>query len=129
MATVDTSTDLGDRRTERESGVTSGVAQTQAESAVMAKTAANFDDVNAGLQQMLSTLMSELSVLSSAWKGLGAAAFEQVKVQYAEDLKKLNAALAQTADSIKVSGVGYDTSDTEAQSRVANSGGSFQLPL
>ncbi|MFF5080693.1 WXG100 family type VII secretion target [Actinoplanes sp. NPDC000266] len=109
--------------------MTSGVAQTQAESAVMAKTAANFDDVNAGLQQMLSTLMSELSVLSSAWKGLGAAAFEQVKVQYAEDLKKLNGALAQTADSIKVSGVGYDASDTEAQSRVANSGGSFQLPL
>ncbi|GAA0521348.1 hypothetical protein Ade02nite_64490 [Paractinoplanes deccanensis] len=109
--------------------MTSGVAQTQAQSAVMANTAAKFDDVNASLQQMLSTLMSELSVLSSAWKGLGAAAFEQVKVQYAEDLKKLNAALAQTADSIKVSGVGYDTSDTEAQSRVANSGGSFQLPL
>ncbi|MEV4406500.1 WXG100 family type VII secretion target [Actinoplanes sp. NPDC049598] len=105
------------------------MAQTQAQSAVMASTANKFDDVNGQLQQMLSTLMNELSVLSSAWKGLGAAAFEQVKVQYAEDLKKLNAALAQTADSIKVSGAGYDASDSEAQSRVANSGGSFQLPL
>jgi WXG100 family type VII secretion target len=109
--------------------VTSGMAQTQAQSAVMANTAAKFDDVNASLQQMLSTLMSELSVLSSAWKGLGAAAFEQVKVQYEQDLKRLNTALAQTAGSIKQSGAGYDASDSEASSRVASSGGSFQLPL
>jgi WXG100 family type VII secretion target len=109
--------------------VTSGVAQTQAESAVMASTAAKFEQVNDSLQNMLSTLMSELSVLSTTWKGLGATAFEQVKQQYAADLKKLNQALSETAGSIRQSGIGYDTTDTESASRVSNAGGSFTLPL
>ena len=109
--------------------MTSGVAQTQAESAVMASTAAKFDHVNESLQSMLSTLMSELSVLSSTWKGLGATAFEQVKQQYAADLKSLNQALGETATSIRESGAGYDASDTEAANRVAKTGGNFSLPL
>ena len=111
------------------SGVTSGVAQTQTESAVMAQTAAKFDQVNQSLQSMLSTLMSELSSLSGTWKGLGAAAFEQVKQQYEADLKTLNQALADTADSIRQSGVGYHSTDTDAASRVAGTGGNFSLPL
>jgi WXG100 family type VII secretion target len=105
------------------------VAQTQAESAVMASTAAKFDTVNDSLQSMLSTLMSELSALSGSWKGLGATAFEQVKSQYAADLKTLNQALAETAESIRMSGTSYDSTDTEAASRVGNTGGNFQLPL
>jgi WXG100 family type VII secretion target len=110
--------------------VTSGVAQTQAEAAVMASTAAKFNNVNDSLQSMLSTLMSELSVLSSTWKGMGATAFEQVKQQYAADLKALNQALSETADSIQQSGTGYTSTDTSAASRVANSGGGgVQLPL
>jgi WXG100 family type VII secretion target len=109
--------------------VTSGVAQTQAESAVMASTAAKFEQVNDSLQTMLSTLMSELSVLSTTWKGLGATAFEQVKQQYAADLKKLNQALSETAVSIRQSGIGYDTTDTESAGRVSNAGGTFTLPL
>jgi len=110
--------------------VTSGVAETtQSESAVMATTAAKFDSVNESLQSMLSTLMNELSSLSSTWKGLGAGAFEQVKTQYAADLKALNQALSETAVSIKESGIGYDTTDTDAASKVTNSGGSFNLPL
>jgi WXG100 family type VII secretion target len=109
--------------------VTSGVAQTQAEAAVMASTAAKFDEVNNSLQSMLSTLMSELSVLSTSWRGHGATAFEQVKHQYAADLKSLNQALSQTAESIRRSGVHYDATDTDAASRVAKTGGSFNLPL
>ena len=109
--------------------MTSGVAQTQAQSAVMASTAAKFDQVNDSLQSMLSTLMSELSVLSSAWKGRGATAFEHVKTQYAADLKKLNQALSETSESIRASGIGYDATDTEAASRVSSTGGNFQLPL
>jgi WXG100 family type VII secretion target len=109
--------------------VTSGVSGTQAESAVMAQTAAKFDQVNVSLQSMLNTLMSELSTLNSTWKGLGAAAFEQVRQQYEADLKALNQALADTAESIRQSGVGYDATDTEAASRVANTGGHFSLPL
>ena len=105
------------------------MAGTQAEAQVMASTAAKFHSVNDSLQSMLSTLMSELSALNGTWKGHGATAFEQVKVQYAADLKKLNQALAETAESIKQSGVGYTTTDTEAASRVAGTGGHFQLPL
>ncbi len=105
------------------------MAQTQAQAAVMTSTATKFEDVNQQLQTMLTQLMSQLSVLSTAWKGLGANAFEQVKVQYEADLKSLNAALAQTAGSIRESATGYDATDTEAASRVANTGGNFSLPL
>jgi WXG100 family type VII secretion target len=107
----------------------SGVAQTQSDSAVMAQTAAKFDHVNQSLQQMLSTLMSELSTLNSTWKGLGAAAFEQVKQQYEADLKSLNSALADTAESIRQSGHGYHSTDTEAAGRLSGTGGNFSLPL
>jgi len=95
----------------------------------MAQTASKFDSANASLNQMLSKLMNELSSLNAGWKGLGAAAFEQVKVQYQEDLKKLNQALAETAEAIRTSGTQYTSSDTDAASRVSNSAGSFSLPL
>jgi WXG100 family type VII secretion target len=110
--------------------VTSGVAQTQAESAVMASTAAKFDEANSSLQSMLKTLMSELSTLSSAWKGLGAMEFEKVKQQYAKDLSDLNRALSETAEAIRTSGKGYDASDSDAANRVTKSGGGgYSLPL
>jgi len=110
--------------------VTSGVSQTQSDHEVMAQTAAKFDHVNQSLQQMLSTLMNELSTLNSQWKGLGAAAFEQVKQQYEADLKKLNQALADTAESIRVSGVGYHSTDSDAAGRLSGSGGGgVTLPL
>jgi WXG100 family type VII secretion target len=105
------------------------MSQTQAESAVMASTAAKFDSVNGSLTSMLNTLMSELSVLNSTWKGMGAAAFENVKQQYAADLKSLNQALGETAQSIRDSGISYDSSDTEAASRVSKTAGNFNLPL
>jgi len=95
----------------------------------MARTAANFDTVNGDLQGTLSRLMAKLSTLETAWKGLGAAAFEQVKQQYAADLKSLNQALSETAEAIKQSGVGYTTTDTDAASRVSQTGGTFKLPL
>jgi WXG100 family type VII secretion target len=110
--------------------VTSGVSQTQAESAVMASTAAKFDTANSSLTSMLNNLMSELSVLSSAWKGMAAGEFEKVKTQYAKDLNDLNRALADTAEAIRTSGVSYDVSDSEAASRVTKSGGGgYTLPL
>jgi WXG100 family type VII secretion target len=102
---------------------------TQSESAVMASTAKKFDDVNQQLQSMLSTLMSELSTLQSAWKGRGATAFEQVKQQYDADLKKLNQALSETAQAIRESATGYDSTDTAAADRVTKTGGNFSLPL
>lgn len=105
------------------------MAETQADAAVMASTAARFDEVNTSLQDTLTRLMSELAVLSGSWRGLGAAAFEQVKTQYATDLRNLGNALAETAEAIRSSGAGYDAADTGAAARVARSGGTFTLPL
>jgi WXG100 family type VII secretion target len=109
--------------------VTSGVPETQAESAVMAKTAGKFETVNASLQSMLNTLMSELSVLQTAWVGQGARAFEQVRAQYERDLSSLNKALLETAAAVRSSGVNYDVTDTGAADRLSKSGGSYTLPL
>lgn len=109
--------------------MTSGVAQTKAQSADMAHAAAQFEQVNGSLQSMLNKLMTELSMLSGAWKGLGAVEFEKVKQQYAKDLADLNRALADTATAIRTSGVGYDSSDSDAAARVTKSAGSYTLPL
>ncbi len=95
----------------------------------MAETAAKFDQTNESLQLMLSTLMTRLSGLSTSWQGLGGAAFEDVKTRYANDLKNLNRALSETAEAIRQSGRSYDSTDTDAASRVSNTGGNFQLPL
>jgi len=109
--------------------VTSGVAQTEAESAVMAKTAGKFEHANASLSSMLNQLMNELTVLQTAWVGRGAQAFEQVRAQYQSDLSKLNKALLETAEAIRSSGLSYDASDSGAADRVSKSGGSYTLPL
>ena len=95
----------------------------------MAKGAQNFERVNQDLQSTLSQLMRELEGLSHTWKGMGAQAFHQVKLHYESDLRQLNQALAETAESIRASGRGYDSTDTSAASRLTNSGGSFSLPL
>jgi WXG100 family type VII secretion target len=95
----------------------------------MAKAAADFDAANSSLTSMLNKLMSDLSLLSVAWKGMAAGEFEKVKSQYAKDLSDLNRALAETAEAIRTSGVNYDVSDSEAAARVTTSGGSFTLPL
>nr|WP_106127277.1 WXG100 family type VII secretion target [Pseudosporangium ferrugineum] len=106
------------------------MAQTQAESAVMAQTAAKFDQVNSSLTAMLNKLMSELSVLQTAWVGAGGRAFSTVKHQYQRDLAQLNKALADTAEAIRTSGVSYESTDSSAASSVTKSGGGgYSLPL
>ncbi|GIE81249.1 hypothetical protein Aph02nite_71990 [Actinoplanes philippinensis] len=105
------------------------MSQTESQSAQMASTANEFDRINGSLQSMLSTLMNELSTLSSAWKGQGALAFEHVKNEYANDLKRLNEALAETAQGIRTSGQSYERSDADAASSIGRTGGQFTLPL
>lgn len=95
----------------------------------MASTAAKFESVNGSLTSMLNNLMSELSMLSGAWKGMAAGEFERVRAQYAKDLAHLNRALLETAEAVRSSGVSYDASDSAAASRVSRSGGSYTLPL
>ena len=109
--------------------MTSGVSQTQSEAAVMAQTAAKFEQVNQSLQQMLSTLMSELEVLQSAWRGAGGRSFEQVKQQWSTDQTALGRALAETASAIRTAGTNYSASDSDAASRVARSNTGMTLPL
>lgn len=110
--------------------MTSGVSRTQAEAAVMQQTAQKFEQVDQSLQSMLSSLLSELEVLQTAWKGAGGRSFEQVKQQWAQDQRAIGQALRETASAIRTSGQQYEASDSEAQSRIAatNRGG-IQLPL
>jgi WXG100 family type VII secretion target len=109
--------------------VTSGVAQTQAEAAVMESTATKFESANSSLQSTLTKLMDRLTSLQTAWQGAGGKAFEQVKLQYEADQKALSNALTETASAIRTSGTAYTTSDTEAASRVVKSNSGLSLPL
>jgi WXG100 family type VII secretion target len=110
--------------------VTSGVSQTQSEAAVMEQTAAKFEQANESLQQMLNSLMSELSVLESAWQGHGGTSFTQVKVQWSNDQAAIQRALAETVAAIRTAGQNYTASDSEAAGRVAQTGSAgIVLPL
>ncbi|MBW4704362.1 MULTISPECIES: WXG100 family type VII secretion target [unclassified Micromonospora] len=105
------------------------MAQTQAEAAVMQRTAAKFEQVDQSLQAMLTGLMTELEVLQQAWRGAGGRSFAQVKQQWGKDQAALHQALRETATAIRTAGRHYDVSDTEAASRVAGTNRGIQLPL
>lgn len=109
--------------------MTSGVSQTQAEAAVMEQTATKFESVDQSLQSMLSSLMGELEVLQSAWRGAGGRSFEQVKQQWSQDQSAIHRALRETASAIRTSGQQYDSTDSEASGRVAATNRGIQLPL
>jgi len=110
--------------------VTSGVAQTEAQSQVMADTAKKFDSASTNIQSTMSRLMSELTQLNSAWKGVAATKFVEVKEQYNADLKALNTALTETAEAVRTSGTSYDTTDADAAQTVGKTGNSgYTLPL
>ncbi|GAA4693053.1 WXG100 family type VII secretion target [Phytohabitans rumicis] len=103
--------------------------QTQAEAAVLERTAAKFDEVNRELEAMLKGLMAELEVLRSAWQGAGGRSFEQVKSQWVRDQAGIQQSLAETAAAIRTAGRGYEATDSQAASRVAATGGGITLPL
>jgi WXG100 family type VII secretion target len=105
------------------------VADTTAQAAVMESAAGKFEDSNTQLQQMLTSLLAELSALQTAWRGAGGAAFEQVKQRWEEDQRKLQQALTETADAIRTAGRGYTSTDTAAADRVGATHGGHQLPL
>ncbi len=106
------------------------VPTTQAQAAVMERTAARFEQVNQSLQGMLSRLLSELEVLRSQWQGAGGRSFEQVKLAWADDQQALSRALAETASAIRTSGRRYDATDSDAAGRMTSAGrGGLRLPL
>jgi WXG100 family type VII secretion target len=101
------------------------MSTTHAEAAVMAATAARFDQVNHALQDILRRLLHELSVLRDQWQGAGGSSFEQVKLAWADDQQALHRALAETATAIRTSGHRYQISDGQAAGRL----GTLPLPL
>jgi WXG100 family type VII secretion target len=110
--------------------VTSGVAQTEAQSQMMADTANKFDSTNQSIQSMLNTLMGQLIDLQSGWKGIAAGKFQEVRQQYDVDLKTLSKALTETATAMRESGTNYDTTDADAAATVSKTGNSgYTLPL
>ncbi|MEV4620960.1 WXG100 family type VII secretion target [Asanoa sp. NPDC049573] len=105
------------------------MAQTQAQAAVMRQTAARFEQVDESLQSMLTSLMAELAVLQTAWRGAGGRSFEQVKRQWSQDQAAMQRALRETAGAIRTAGRQYEASDSDAASRIATTNRGIQLPL
>jgi WXG100 family type VII secretion target len=95
----------------------------------MERTAAQFNQANEQLQQMLSSLMSKLEVLQTAWRGAGGAEFQKVRIQYELDQKAIARALAETAQAIRTAGQQYTATDADAASRFTTTAGSRSLPL
>jgi WXG100 family type VII secretion target len=103
------------------------VSTTQATAAVMEQVASRFDQANQSLQTMLTTLMRELEVLQSEWRGRGGRSFDQVRQAWAADQQKIHRALAETASAIRTAGRVYTITDDEAAGRFRP--GSISLPL
>jgi WXG100 family type VII secretion target len=104
------------------------VPTTQAEAAVMERTAARFEEVNGSLQAMLTRLMGQLEVLRGQWQGAGGRTFGQVARAWRQEQESLQRALLATAGAIRTAGRDYQATDTEAATRVARAGGAH-LPL
>lgn len=103
--------------------------RTEAEAAVLERTAAKFDQVNRDLEAMLKGLMSRLDALRDAWQGAGGRSFEQVKVQWADDQAAIQRTLAETAAALRAAGRGYDAADDQAAGRLAATHRGIELPL
>jgi WXG100 family type VII secretion target len=97
----------------------------------MAQTAAKFEQTDESLQVMLQRLLTQLEGLRSAWQGAGGRSFEQVKLAWSNDQAALHRVLRETAGAIRTAGQQYDTTDTEAATRVGATGrgGGITLPL
>lgn len=105
------------------------MAETSAEAAVMESTAGKFEQVQEGLDSMLSRLLGELEILSTHWVGRSGRSFTQVRDAFQANQKKLNAALAETATAIRNSGTTYTSTDDEASSKVSGINTGMNLPL
>lgn len=95
----------------------------------MESTASKFEQVQEGLDSMLSRLLGELEILQTHFVGRAGTSFTQVKQAYQENQKKLSAALGETASAIRSSGTTYTSTDDEAASKVGGINTSVSLPL
>ena len=95
----------------------------------MESTAGKFEQVQEGLDSMLSRLLGELEILQTAWQGQAGKSFTQVRDAYQANQKKLSAALAETATAIRNSGTTYTSTDDESSSKVSGINTGLSLPL
>jgi WXG100 family type VII secretion target len=105
------------------------VAQTSAEANIMASTAAKFDQTEEGLRSMLQRLLNELEILGTHWVGQSGRSFTQVKEAFEGNMKKLSAALSETATAIRNSGTTYTSTDDESAGKVGGIDTSINLAL
>lgn len=103
--------------------------RTEAEAAVLERTAARFDQVNRDLETMLKALLGQLEALRGAWQGAGGRSFEQVKTQWADDQAAIHRTLAETAAALRAAGRGYEAADGQAATRFAATHRGIELPL
>lgn len=82
-------------------------------------------DVNAQIQQQLSSLMSKIEPLASAWKGQAQVSFMQLQTRWQDNAQKLNAALSDIAEAMSQSKVTYQTSDEQQASSFGNISGAL----
>lgn len=97
----------------------------------MAQTANKFRSTNADLAGMLTRLMGELDGLRAGWKGQGAQAFDNARLQWSADMDSLHRALDETAGAIEKAGTFYTSSDSESANRLNSfqGGTTVKLPL
>jgi WXG100 family type VII secretion target len=106
------------------------VAVSQADLDQMQVTAKKFDDINASLDGMLRSLLSELEGLKSQWTGAGGRSFGQVKQQWAASQQEIHRNLAETADAVRTSGHSYSATDTDVAGRMGPIGNNVgPLPI
>jgi len=72
--------------------------------------------VNSEIQTALSSLMSRLEPLASAWLGGAATSFQQVKTNWNANARQLNDALRGIAELLGQARVTYSTTDEQEQS-------------
>lgn len=104
----------------------------QAQAAVMERTATQFEQVNAGLQAMLTRLMGQLEMMGNQWQGAGGRSFTQVMQAWRADQEALQRSLSETATAIRTAGRHYEAADAEAAQRVTRAGAAtarLELPL
>lgn len=104
------------------------MSTTQADAAVMERTAARFEQVNDSLQAMLTRLMADLEVLRGQWQGAGSRAFTQVAQAWRDDQETLQRALLETACALRTAGHRYQATDDELAGRIARVS-RLELPL
>jgi WXG100 family type VII secretion target len=75
--------------------------------------------------------MNELESLRAGWKGQGAQAFDNARLQWGRDMDQLHRALDETANAIEKAGAFYTSSDSESANRLNafQGGATVKLPL